>query len=143
MYALETVNFFIAPCCRRLGRLPLVHPGYYIWIRFRRAAAHRRGTCWTSRTQTRPAPFWSEGEYIQDTRIPPLETDVSCYRFVLPATHGPVTVIATLIFRRTYKTWADAKKWNMEDKIMTRREQTVQPDQSAAVAPESTGDHNP
>jgi len=80
--------------------------------------------------QKAPVPFWAgDAEQRQDTRIAPLAADHSRYRFTFPATPGPVRVTATLLFRRTYKEWSDAKKWDIEDKIMARREQTVRPDQ--------------
>jgi len=66
-----------------------------------------------------PAPSWRQTMILSDTRIPPLETDLSTYEFAMPTTGSSATVEARLIYRRAFKGLADEKGWDMEDVLMT------------------------
>lgn len=79
-----------------------------------------------SMTGEAPVPFWSANVFIrEDTRIAPLQTDESQYIFSLTRQTNHIQVTATLIFRKSYKKWADAKKWNQKDRVMARIERIV------------------
>jgi len=65
-----------------------------------------------------PAPQWRVAFIKEDSRIPAHSTDVSRYRFAIPEGTKKITVTATLIFRKTFKPWADAKGWPAEDYVV-------------------------
>ena len=75
-----------------------------------------------------PAPQWRNGvRVLSDNRIPARATDLSHYSFVLPSPRSrgepeggdqPATVEVKLIFRRAFKSWADAKGWHEPDLVM-------------------------
>lgn len=68
-----------------------------------------------------PAPQWRTVRIKSDTRIPALETDTSKYSFLLNGTKGIYTVDCKLIYRRTFKTWAAMKKWNLKDIVLAEK----------------------
>lgn len=56
--------------------------------------------------------FFTDATGIQfDTRIPALTSDVTHYRFDVPAGTGEVQVHARLIYRRAWRFLVDAKQW--------------------------------
>jgi hypothetical protein len=79
-------------------------------------------------THEMPVGWWRNTTKIyEDTRIPARETDLSRFSFELTKNAQPVTVTATLIFRKHYKAWADAKKWEQHDMLMAQQVQTISP----------------
>jgi hypothetical protein len=68
-----------------------------------------------------PAPHWRPTLVESDNRIPADGSDISDYRFSVsgdPA--GPIHITTRLIFRRAYKNWLDAKKFDMPDMEIAR-----------------------
>jgi hypothetical protein len=56
-----------------------------------------------------PAPYWRPTLVASDTRIPAEAIDRSEYRFQRPsstASAGPLTARVRLIYRRTFRSWA-------------------------------------
>jgi hypothetical protein len=78
-------------------------------------------------TREVPTPaFWREIALESDTRIPALATDTSIYRFDLPANSDPVTVSATLIYRRAYEQLMEQKGWNDPDILVANEKLVVE-----------------
>lgn len=76
-----------------------------------------------------PAPHWRPVRIESDTRIPANGMDVSRYQFAVPPrTRGTVEITATLIYRRTYKQWADAKGLGSQDLELGRKHLTIRRD---------------
>jgi hypothetical protein len=71
--------------------------------------------------------YWKQTLIESDNRIPAMESDTSAYVFELPATGGPVTVTAELLFRRTFQSVMDDKGWTDRD-ILMERAQIVLPE---------------
>lgn len=67
-----------------------------------------------------PAPQWRTVQVKYDTRIPSLKKDVSNYEFELK-NRGVYSVECKLIYRRTFKTWLDMKKWNLKDIVLSNK----------------------
>jgi hypothetical protein len=67
-----------------------------------------------------PAPQWRIVDIKEDNRIPAMATDSSSYEFQISGGEFPVTVTATLIYRRTFKNWAAMKNWTLKDVILAR-----------------------
>ena len=69
-----------------------------------------------------PASHWRPVVVESDNRIPAYGCDLSTFGFRLPLDAGgsdnPVTVRTTLIFRRTYKAWADLKGVEANDMVI-------------------------
>jgi hypothetical protein len=71
--------------------------------------------------------YWKQTLIESDNRIPAMESDASTYVFAMPATGGPVTVTAELLFRRTFQSVMDDKGWTDRD-ILMERAQIVLPE---------------
>lgn len=65
-----------------------------------------------------PAPQWRTVQIKYDTRIPALQKDKSSYEFQLNKSNGNYVVDCKLIYRRTFKSWAAMKKWNLKDIVI-------------------------
>ncbi len=80
---------------------------------------------WTGAAPT--VAYWRPTSIRADTRLGAQATDVTHYAFLWPATGGDVTVNATVVFRRAFKSLGDAKQWNTPDiemaskKVLIRR----------------------
>ena len=68
---------------------------------------------WTGVAPT--VAYWRPTSIRADTRLGAQATDVTHYAFLLPATGGDVTVNATVVFRRAFKSLNDVKRWNSPD----------------------------
>ena len=68
-----------------------------------------------------PAPQWRTVQIKYDTRIPALEKDLSNYVFKKNNTKGNYIVDCKLIYRRTFKTWSDMKKWDLKDIVLSEK----------------------
>ncbi len=77
---------------------------------------------WTEVSPT--AAYWNPTDIASDTRIAARETDRSRYEFA--ANGGPVTIEATLIFRRAFKELAEHKGWDDPDIVMEAETVTVE-----------------
>jgi len=75
----------------------------------------------TKSQQIYPAPQWRTVKIKSDTRIPALKTDKSKYEFQLNKSGGTCTVDCLLIYRRTFKTWAKMKKWELKDIVLAEK----------------------
>ena len=64
-----------------------------------------------------PVPSWAARKIRVDSRIPAGETDSSSYEFLVEP-GGSVSVSVRLLYRAVYKTWADAKGWNVREYVM-------------------------
>jgi hypothetical protein len=62
--------------------------------------------------------YWKPSFIVADNRIPALASDVSTYRFALPAASESVAVSARLTFRRLYQPLAMARGWSEPDILM-------------------------
>lgn len=70
------------------------------------------------------AAYWNPTIVVSDNRIPALQADTSVYEFaVLP--HTTVSVEATLIFRRAFKSLMVAKRWDKPDIVMEQETRSV------------------
>jgi len=67
-----------------------------------------------------PAPQWRTVQIKYDTRIPALKKDISNYEFQLN-NKGTYFVECKLIYRRTFKTWLDIKKWDLKDIVLSEK----------------------
>jgi hypothetical protein len=63
---------------------------------------------------------------MSDTRIPALVTDVSTYEFSVSESDTPITVTTKLIYRDTFKNWADMKKWVLNDVLLAINVNNIQ-----------------
>jgi len=63
------------------------------------------------------ASYWNPTEIISDNRLAAFETDSSRYSFKLPE-DKPVSISATLIFRRAFIDLAEEKGWDLKDIVM-------------------------
>lgn len=68
---------------------------------------------WTGAAPT--IAYWRPIILRADTRLGAQATDVTHYTFLLPPAAGEVTVSATVVFRRAFKSLRDAKQWNTPD----------------------------
>jgi hypothetical protein len=75
----------------------------------------------TKSQQIFPAPQWRTVKIKSDTRIPALKKDISSYEFQLNKFKGTFTVDCLLIYRRTFKTWAKMKKWELKDIVLAEK----------------------
>lgn len=73
-----------------------------------------------------PAPQWRVVRIKSDTRIPALVTDVSTYEFSVSESDMPITVTTKLIYRDTFKNWADMKKWVLNDVLLSINVNNIQ-----------------
>jgi hypothetical protein len=78
---------------------------------------------WTGVAPT--VAYWRPTIIRADTRLAAQATDVTHYSFLLPATAGDVTVNATVVFRRAFKSLRDAKRWNTPDIEMASKKVLV------------------
>ena len=68
-----------------------------------------------------PAPHWRPTLVESDNRIPADGSDISDYRFTVPkGISGSIHITIRLIFRRAYKNWLDAKKFEVPDMEIAR-----------------------
>jgi hypothetical protein len=67
-----------------------------------------------------PASQWRNIKIKFDTRIPPLQTDISAYSFDTKNASFPIKITATLIYRKTFKNWANMKKWKLKDIVIAQ-----------------------
>lgn len=58
-----------------------------------------------------PTFFTDATGILFDTRLEPLQTDVTAYAFALPQSSGDVRVRARLLYRRAWRALVDAKQW--------------------------------
>jgi hypothetical protein len=72
-----------------------------------------------------PAPNWQATEIFYDSRIPANHTDSSEYRFLIPGS-GQLDISARLLYRAVYKSWADAKGWDLREYLMADTAFTLQ-----------------
>ena len=73
-----------------------------------------------------PAPYWRPAKIASDTRIAAGATDASEYRFRLAAVGAwPVTVIARLIYRRTFRSWGHLDRIKGGDLELVRTQDHV------------------
>ena len=68
--------------------------------------------------------YWKQTLIKSDNRLAAFEVSRSIYRFAEPASH-PVTVRATVLYRRLFYELAQAKAWNMPDILMEEAEVTL------------------
>ena len=80
----------------------------------------------TRSQQIFPAPQWRTVKIKSDTRIPALTKDKSAYEFQLTDSKGTYTVDCLLIYRRTFKTWAKMKKYDLKDIILAEKKLKVE-----------------
>lgn len=59
--------------------------------------------------------YWRPIILRADTRLAAHATDVTHYAFLVPPAAGTVTLKATVVFRRAFKSLRDAKQWNTPD----------------------------
>ena len=64
------------------------------------------------------ASYWKQALIQSDNRLAAFEADTTTYDFPVPEGGGNVEVEAKLIFRRAFKSLAEAKGWEMEDIVM-------------------------
>ena len=69
--------------------------------------------------------YWKQTMIESDNRLAAFEVDETTYRFEGGA--GPVTVRATILFRRLFQALADAKGWGMPDILMEEAQLTLPP----------------
>lgn len=67
-----------------------------------------------------PAPQWRLVNIIEDNRIPALETDSSQFDFLITDFKMPISISSELIYRRTFKNWANMKKWDLRDILIAK-----------------------
>lgn len=67
-----------------------------------------------------PAPQWRLVNIIEDSRIPAMATDISFYNFGISNGKRPITVTSKLLYRRTFKNWANMKKWHLKDMVIAK-----------------------
>jgi hypothetical protein len=79
---------------------------------------------WTGEAPT--MAHWREVVVKADTRIPALATDISHYRFTVPA-NGPVTIETKLIYRRAFQQLMEWKGWAVPDVVMEEETVLVSP----------------
>jgi hypothetical protein len=72
----------------------------------------------TKGQQIFPAPQWRTVKIKSDTRIPAFKKDKSTYKFQLNKSNSTYSVDCLLIYRRTFKTWAKMKKFDLKDIIL-------------------------
>lgn len=65
-----------------------------------------------------PSPAWRPNFIQSDNRIAAFETDTSTYQFRVSEETASVTVKATLLFRRFFKSWMDEKNFDIPDIVM-------------------------
>lgn len=75
--------------------------------------------------QIYPAPQWRTVKIKYDTRIPAMGQDKSKYEFELNKTGNAYTVVCSLIYRRTFKSWAQMKNWNLKDLVIAEKKLEV------------------
>jgi len=74
-----------------------------------------------------PAPHWRPVIVESDNRIPANGTDLSQYKFTIPADlRGSIHVSARLIFRKSFKNWMDSKGVAMNDLELAQKSLTVE-----------------
>jgi len=61
------------------------------------------------------AAYWRPTVVREDTRLPAKATDVTRYEFIAPASGEDVTITATVVFRRAFKSLAVRKGWQTAD----------------------------
>jgi hypothetical protein len=64
------------------------------------------------------ASYWKQALIQSDNRLAAFEADTTTYDFLVPEGGCDVEVEARLIFRRAFKSLAEAKGWEMEDIVM-------------------------
>ncbi len=79
---------------------------------------------WTEVAPT--GAYWNPTRVVSDNRIPAMQSDTTSYRFDSPA-GGPVTVEATLLFRRAFIGLMDQKGWDVADIVMEEATVIVEP----------------
>lgn len=62
--------------------------------------------------------YWKQALIESDNRIPALAADTSIYEYAAPWAGGPITVTATLIFRRAFQSLMERKGWQTPDIVM-------------------------
>lgn len=73
-----------------------------------------------------PAPYWRPTVVVADTRIPAEATDVSEYAFALPrGAPAGATVKATLVYRRTFRSWGTLHRVKDDDLVLATATVTV------------------
>ncbi len=73
-----------------------------------------------------PAPHWRPALIESDNRIPANGSDVSTYRYHVPADlRGPIKVSSRLIYRRAYKKWLDSKGFKIDEMEIARTDKFI------------------
>ena len=67
-----------------------------------------------------PAPQWVQTRIQSDTRIPALATDESHYEFA-PPDAGEIRLEIRLVYRRTFRSFAEVKGWGIPDILVASR----------------------
>ena len=67
--------------------------------------------------------YWRQTVIESDSRLAAFEVDETFYRF--HSGSGPVTVRATVLFRRLFQELAEAKGWDMPDILMEEAQVTI------------------
>jgi hypothetical protein len=73
---------------------------------------------WTGISPT--GSYWNPVEVVSDSRLEPMEVDLSTYRFEAPIS-GSVTVHTQLVFRRAFIELKEQKGWEDEDLVMAEQ----------------------
>jgi hypothetical protein len=81
-----------------------------------------------------PAPNWLATSILHDSRIPPDGTDNGRFVFSVDPTK-PISITATLFYRAVFKSWADAKGWDMREYAMADTQFTLTPATSVEEPP--------
>jgi hypothetical protein len=66
--------------------------------------------------------YWNPTRVLSDNRLAAFATDSTSYVFALPTDGGPVTIKATLLFRRAFIELMDQKGWDVPDIIMEQQD---------------------
>jgi len=64
------------------------------------------------------ASYWKQALIQSDNRLAAFEADTTTCDFLVPEGGGDIEVEARLIFRRAFKSLAEAKGWEVEDIVM-------------------------
>jgi len=77
---------------------------------------------WTGISPT--GSYWNPVDIVSDSRLEPMEVDLSIYRFEAP-TSGQASVYVQLLFRRAFLELKEQKGWGDEDLVMAEERLTL------------------
>ncbi len=73
-----------------------------------------------------PAPHWRQVSIVADTRLPAKQEDRITIRFAAPPPQAlPVRLRVRMIYRRSFKTWIDAKRLPLQDLVLVDEQRRV------------------